>query len=88
MSLPAYTEFATAGASQFALSYARRTFTDTRTELGAWFDSNSLASGWGQKGLTLYPRVGHMISTTRALRPPSSNRCRRELHHQFGQART
>jgi uncharacterized protein with beta-barrel porin domain len=57
MFLPAYGEFATSGSSQFALSYASHTFDATRTELGAWFDSNFLASGWPQKGLTLYSRV-------------------------------
>jgi uncharacterized protein with beta-barrel porin domain len=57
MFLPASSEFATAGSSQFALIYASRIFTATRTELGAWFDSDSLANGWAQKGLTLYSRL-------------------------------
>jgi uncharacterized protein with beta-barrel porin domain len=57
MFLPAYSEFATVGASQFALNYASRDFNATRTELGAWFDSNSFANGWAQKGLTLYGRA-------------------------------
>jgi uncharacterized protein with beta-barrel porin domain len=57
MFLPSYSEFATAGLSQFALNYASHTFNATRTELGAWFDSSLLASGWSQKGLTLYSRL-------------------------------
>jgi uncharacterized protein with beta-barrel porin domain len=33
--LPAHCEFATSGSPQFALSYTSRTFTATRTEIGA-----------------------------------------------------
>jgi autotransporter-associated beta strand protein len=36
--LPAFTERATSGANTFALSYAGRTDTQTRSEFGAWFD--------------------------------------------------
>jgi uncharacterized protein with beta-barrel porin domain len=35
---PSYTETALSGASVFALSYAARTITTTRTELGSWLD--------------------------------------------------
>jgi uncharacterized protein with beta-barrel porin domain len=34
-----------------------KTFTDTRTELGAWFDSDSLGLPWIDKGLKLYGRA-------------------------------
>jgi outer membrane autotransporter protein len=40
---PAYTEVATFGSNQFALSYAAQTTTDTRSELGLWAD---LRSAW------------------------------------------
>ncbi len=44
--LPGYSEAATAGSNQFALSFGSRTATTTRAELGAWFDSRHLfASG-------------------------------------------
>src|SRR5262249_38817452 len=36
--LPGYSETAVFGSNQFALSYASRTATDTRSELGGWFD--------------------------------------------------
>jgi autotransporter-associated beta strand protein len=36
---PNYSEHATSGSNAFALSYAAQTTTDTRTELGAWFDN-------------------------------------------------
>ncbi len=39
---PAYGETTTSGTSAFALSYASRTATTTRTELGAWFDLSRL----------------------------------------------
>jgi uncharacterized protein with beta-barrel porin domain len=57
MFLPAYSEFPTLGSPQFALSYPERTFNATRTELGAWFDSNAFAGAWSPKGLTLYSRI-------------------------------
>jgi uncharacterized protein with beta-barrel porin domain len=57
MFLPSFGEFAKTGSSQFALSYASQTFTDTRTELGAWFDSDSLGLPWIDKGLKLYGRA-------------------------------
>jgi uncharacterized protein with beta-barrel porin domain len=38
--LPAYGETATAGSAQFALSYAAKDQTTTRTELGAWLDKS------------------------------------------------
>jgi outer membrane autotransporter protein len=50
---PSFSEFAASGASQFALSYTSRTFSATRTELGAWFDSDALMD----KGLKLYGRL-------------------------------
>jgi len=39
---PAYGEVATAGSSQFALSYTGETATDTRSEFGAWLDTRHL----------------------------------------------
>ncbi|MEJ0049989.1 MAG: autotransporter domain-containing protein [Methylovirgula sp.] len=47
MFLPSYGEVGAAGASSFALTYDGRTTTDTRTEVGAWFDTDlpSLFSG-------------------------------------------
>jgi uncharacterized protein with beta-barrel porin domain len=53
MFLPAYSEFATSGSSQFALSYTNHTFTATRTEIGAWFDSDALMAN----GIKLYSRL-------------------------------
>jgi uncharacterized protein with beta-barrel porin domain len=38
MFLPAYSEYAAVGSSQFALSYMARDYADIRTEVGAWFD--------------------------------------------------
>ena len=52
MFLPGYSEYATSGSSQFALSYANRNFTATRTEIGAWFDSDALMAN----GIKLYSR--------------------------------
>jgi len=43
--LPAYAETATSGGSTFALNYAARTVTATRSELGAKFDKAILVSG-------------------------------------------
>jgi uncharacterized protein with beta-barrel porin domain len=54
MFLPSYGEYAQAGSSaQFALNYASQTTTATRTELGAWFDSDALMD----KGIKLYSRL-------------------------------
>ena len=53
--LPAYGESATSGSSQFAVNYASRSETTTRTELGARFDSSYLLDR-GQT-LTLYSRA-------------------------------
>jgi len=50
---PSYSEFATSGASQFALTYTSHTFTATRSEIGAWFDSDALMD----KGIKLYSRL-------------------------------
>ena len=55
IALPAYGESATAGSSQFALNYASRSETTTRTELGARFDKSYLL-GRGET-LTLYSRA-------------------------------
>ncbi len=38
--LPGYNETATAGSSQFALAYSARTIRSTRSEIGAWFDTD------------------------------------------------
>jgi outer membrane autotransporter protein len=44
--MPSYGEVAASGSSQFALSYASKTMTDTRSELGAWLDTrHQLANG-------------------------------------------
>jgi uncharacterized protein with beta-barrel porin domain len=43
--LPAYAETATSGGSTFALNYAAKTVTATRSELGAKFDKAILVSG-------------------------------------------
>ena len=53
MFLPSYAEYASFGSPQFALNYMSRTFTATRTELGAWFDSDR----WIDKGIKLYSRL-------------------------------
>jgi uncharacterized protein with beta-barrel porin domain len=53
MFLPSYAEYATSGSSQFALTYTNHTYSATRTELGAWFDSDVLAD----KGVKLYGRL-------------------------------
>jgi uncharacterized protein with beta-barrel porin domain len=53
MFLPSYGEYATLGSPQFALSYTSRTYTATRTELGAWFDSDTFID----KGIKLYSRL-------------------------------
>jgi uncharacterized protein with beta-barrel porin domain len=50
---PSYSEFATSGASQFALNFTSRTFTATRTEIGAWFDSDALMN----RDIKLYSRI-------------------------------
>jgi outer membrane autotransporter protein len=43
---PGYSEFATAGSNQFALTYTSQTTTDTRSELGVWADTtHRLADG-------------------------------------------
>jgi outer membrane autotransporter protein len=52
--LPSYGESAGAGLAQFALNYASQTATQTRTELGAWFDK-SIALERGV--LTFYGRA-------------------------------
>jgi uncharacterized protein with beta-barrel porin domain len=43
--MPAYGETATSGSNQFALSYASKTTTNVRTELGAKFDKAMLVQG-------------------------------------------
>jgi autotransporter-associated beta strand protein len=43
--MPAYAETATSGSNQFALSYASKTTTNVRTELGAKFDKAMLVQG-------------------------------------------
>ena len=43
--MPAYGETATSGSNQFALSYASKTTTNFRTELGAKFDKSMLMQG-------------------------------------------
>ena len=43
--LPAYSETAASGSSQFALSYTANTATATRAEVGAWFDTRRLIGG-------------------------------------------
>jgi uncharacterized protein with beta-barrel porin domain len=43
--MPAYGETATSGSNQFALSYASKTTTNVRTELGAKFDKAMLVPG-------------------------------------------
>ena len=53
MFLPAYSEHAAVGSSQFALSYTSRTFDATRTEAGAWLDSDYFMS----QGVKLYGRL-------------------------------
>jgi outer membrane autotransporter protein len=55
IALPSYTESATAGSNQFALSFASQTATTTRTELGAWLDRRWLLDNGGL--LTLYGRA-------------------------------
>jgi outer membrane autotransporter protein len=55
--LPATSEFATLGSSQFALASPSRNFNATRTELGAWFDTKALGVFPAQQGLTLYSRL-------------------------------
>jgi len=42
VSTPLYGEGAVSGSDVFALTYAAQTTTDTRTELGAWFDTRHL----------------------------------------------
>jgi uncharacterized protein with beta-barrel porin domain len=57
MFLPAYSEYSTSGSSQFALNYTNHTFNATRTELGAWIDTDGLAGfglPWMAEGLKLY----------------------------------
>lgn len=49
--LPGYSESATSGSNQFALTYASRTATDTRAELGSWFDASL------QSNLKLFTRL-------------------------------
>jgi uncharacterized protein with beta-barrel porin domain len=43
--LPGFSESATTGSNQFALTFNSRTATDTRTELGFWFDTRALTGG-------------------------------------------
>jgi autotransporter-associated beta strand protein len=58
MFLPSYGEHSQFGTStQFALSYASHTFNATRTELGAWIDSDALLPRWPERNLKLYGRV-------------------------------
>ncbi len=52
--LPAYSETAASGSSQFALSYAANTATATRAELGAWFDTRPLI---GEHNVSLFSRL-------------------------------
>ena len=58
MFMPSYGESSASG-SPFALDYAGRAFNTTRTELGAWFDTDSLAAllPWTAQGLKLYSRL-------------------------------
>ena len=42
---PSYSEFATVGSNQFALTFASQTTTDTRSELGFWADTRFLFAG-------------------------------------------
>jgi uncharacterized protein with beta-barrel porin domain len=44
---PAHDESATSGSSQFALSYAAQTATQTRAELGSWADTTFVLAGGG-----------------------------------------
>jgi outer membrane autotransporter protein len=44
IALPGYGETAASGSAQFALNYAAQTATQTRGELGAWFDKNLFAA--------------------------------------------
>ena len=42
---PAYSEYATQGTNQFALTFASQTTTDTRSEFGFWADTRFLFAG-------------------------------------------
>jgi uncharacterized protein with beta-barrel porin domain len=55
IALPGYSEFASAGSNQFALSFAAQTATTKRTELGAWLDASTRLAGGAL--LTLYGRA-------------------------------
>ncbi len=71
--LPAYGETATAGSNQFALNFASKTATTTRSEIGSWFDKSWLDRGhlW-----TLYGRLAWAHDFGAHRRPAqSSSRC-------------
>lgn len=53
--MPSYSETASAGVADFALSYNSSTSTDTRTELGSWVDRSFLLEG--QRTLVLRGRA-------------------------------
>ncbi|QXX76265.1 autotransporter outer membrane beta-barrel domain-containing protein [Methylovirgula sp. HY1] len=57
MVLPAFSEWAGPGSSaQFALNYTSKTYTTTRTELGAWFTYDLPLAG---QALKLYSRLAY-----------------------------
>jgi outer membrane autotransporter protein len=60
---PAYSETAVSGANTFALSYAARTSTATRSELGSWLDrlvtlSNGDAIAWRGRAAWAHDHAG------------------------------
>jgi outer membrane autotransporter protein len=55
IALPGYSESATAGSNQFALSFASQTATTTRTEIGTWLDKTTLLGRDAR--VTLYGRL-------------------------------
>jgi len=55
MQLPSYSETATSGSLQFALSYPSQNLTDVRAELGAWLDKTMLLDRGSR--LQLYARA-------------------------------
>lgn len=54
--LPSYSESASSGSNQFALSYASRTATATRGEFGAWFDTSKVI---GATDVKLFSRLAY-----------------------------
>ncbi len=76
-STPNYSEASTSGSNQFALSYASRTGTVERGELGSWLNTLYLLNNTSALSLFGLAPPGRMIGRIRRRQAPRSWECRR-----------